>query len=196
MRRLLPLVLLVSLGLNAGLAWRLLRDDPAPARTRWEQEGRFRPAPGDTQAWRERMDHRLHRLAERLDLDPQQLEAFRGHRARVEGDLRAQAQLVEAARAALRQEARREPPQPAAVSAALAAVGRAEAALDSLVAANLRTELELLRPDQQARLLRLLPFERLGSRGGFGPGRGDGPGGRHGRRHAPGAAPAPPDSGE
>lgn len=192
MRRLLVLVLLVSLGLNAGLAWRLWQAAPEPQRPGSVREGRFRPAPGDTQAWRERMDRRFERLSDKLDLDPQQQAAFRSHRERVEAEVRAHSRKVETARDALRQEARREPPQPAAVSAALAAVGRAEASLDSLVAANLQAELELLRPEQQTQFLRMLPFDRLGPRGGRGHGRQDGPGGR---RHGGGAAP-PDGAGE
>jgi hypothetical protein len=120
-------------------------------------------------------------MSRALGLDADQQAAFRRHRERVEADVRDRSAVLESRRALLRAEAARQPPDPAAVAAALAAVGRAEAVLDSLVAANLQEELELLRPDQQARLLRMLHFERLGARGGPGAGRGDGHGPRHGR---------------
>ncbi len=181
MKRLLVLVLLISLGLNVGLAWRLRQAGP-PERSAWRDHGsRTVPAPGDTQAWRERMDRRFTHLSERLGLDPEQQAAFRSHRARVEADVRDRLTTLEQARVELRNEAERQPPDPAAVSAALAAVSRAEAAMDSLVAVNLKAELELLRPDQQSRLLSMLPFERLGRHGGFRPGPGDGDGSGRGR---------------
>jgi len=190
MKRLLVLVLLVSLGLNVGLAWRLRHAGP-PERPAWHDRGnRTVPAPGDSQAWRERMDRRFARLSERLDLDPEQQTAFREHRAHVEADVRDHLATLEQARADLRNEAERQPPDPAAVSAALAAVSRAEARMDSLVAVNLKAELELLRPDQQSRLLRMLPFERLGRHGGFGRGRGNGDGSGRGPH---GGGPRQPD---
>lgn len=183
MRRLLVLALLISLGLNLGLAWRL-HQAPAPRERSVRSYGsRMSPAAGDTQAWRERMDRRFTHLAHMLNLDDGQQAAFAHHRRQVEEDVRARTMVLEANRETLRAEAERRPPDPAAVTAALAAVGRAEAALDSLVAVNLRTELELLDPEQQAQLLRMLPFERLGAGGGYGPGgRGEGRSGR-GHRH-------------
>lgn len=180
MKRLLVLALLVSLGLNIALAVRLWQPSAVGQEEAWEGRGHgWRSAPGDTQAWRERLDRRFERMARMLDLDPAQREAFRRHRAGVAGEVTARTAALAARRAELRMEAERRPTDPAGVAAALAAVGRAEAALDSLVAANLRHELELLRPDQQARFLRGMRFELLGGRHGPGDGPGHGP--RRGR---------------
>lgn len=189
MKRLLVLALLISLGLNLGLAWRL-RQAPGPDERPARSSGsRLSTAAGDTQAWRERMDRRFTHLARKLNLDDDQQAAFARHRRQVETDVRARTTVLESCREALRAEAERRPPDPAAVTAALAAVGRAEAALDSLVAVNLRTELEMLDPEQQAQLLRMLPFERLGAGSGYGHGgRGEGRAG-HGRRHGNAARP-------
>ena len=191
MKRLLLLALLISLGLNLGLAWRLHQETAPRERSGRSSGTRMSPAVGDTQAWRERMDRRFAHLVKRLDLDKEQQAAFLRHRRQVEADVRARTTVLEAGREALRAEAERRPPDPAAVTAALAAVGRAEAALDSLVAVNLRVELELLDPEQQAQLLRMLPFERLGSGGGYG--RGGRSEGRSGRGHRHGDAARPED---
>ena len=181
MRRLLMLALLVSVGLNVGLALRL-REAPAPADRAWrDRAGRLMPAPGDSQAWHDRMDRRFRRLDRMLDLDPAQQEAFRAHRAGVAEDLRTLTAALEDRRALLRAEAARRPPDPAAVAAAVAAVGRAEARLDSLVAVHLEAELRLLRPAQQEHLLRTLPLQRLGGPEGRHHGRGHGRRG-HGRQ--------------
>ncbi len=183
MKRLLVLALLISLGLNLGLAWRLREDPEARERSARSYGSRMSTAVGDTQAWKERMDRRFRHLTQRLDLDEAQQAAFSLHRRQVEADVRARTTVLESCRETLRTEAARHPPDPAAVTAALAAVGRAEAALDSLVAVNLRTELEMLDPGQQAELLRMLPFERLGGGSGYGHGsRGEGRAGRGHRR--------------
>ena len=183
MKRLLVLALLISLGLNLGLAWRLHEGAGPRERSARSSGSRMSPAVGDTQAWHERMDRRFRYLVKRLDLDEAQQEAFGLHRRQVEADVRGRTLVLESCREALRAEAARRPPDPAAVTAALAAVGRAEAALDSLVAVNLRTELEMLDPGQQAELLRMLPFERLGGGSGYGHGgRGEGRTGRGHRR--------------
>ena len=189
MKRLLVLALLISLGLNLGLAWRLHQASAPRERPVRPFGSRMSPAVGDTQAWRERMDRRFAHLVQNLNLDEDQQAAFARHRRQVESDVRAKAAVLEASREARRAEAERRPPDPAAVTAALAAVGRAEAVLDSLVAVNLRTELELLDPEQQSQLLRMLPFERLGAGGGYGHGgRGEGRAGR-GHRHGDAARP-------
>jgi len=179
-KRLLVFVLLVSLGLNVALALRLRQAAP-PVEREWRgHNGRLHAAPGDSQAWRARLDRRFERLTRMLELDPEQEEAFRRLRGGAEAEIRVRMSGLETCRAALRTEAERQPPDPAAVSAALAAVGRAEAAIDSLVARNLQAELEILRPEQQSRLLHSLRFERLEGRGGPGSGRGR----HHGRRTA------------
>ena len=126
MKRLLVLLLLVSLGLNVGLAVRL-RQAPAPAGDRpWRGRAeRMMPAPGDSQAWHDRMERRMDRMADRLGLDPAQRQAMRAHHQRTEVELRTRFRALEQARADLRAEAERQPPEPAAVSTALLEIGRA-----------------------------------------------------------------------
>lgn len=189
MKRLLVTLLLVSLGLNVGLAVRL-RQAGGDEQPRLPRSGRMMPAPGDSQAWHDRMERRLDRMSEHLGLSPEQRDDLARHRAVVESQVRQRMVRLEETRSLLRAEAERRPPDPAAVAAALGAVSRAEAELDSLVAVNLRAELELLSPEQQAEMLRLMPFERLGGRSLFGGARGDGPGSGRGHRRHPGGRPA------
>jgi Spy/CpxP family protein refolding chaperone len=190
MKRLLVTLLLVSLGLNVGLAVRL-RQAGGEEQPRMQHAGRMMPAPGDSQAWHARMERRLDRMSEHLGLSPQQRDQLARHRAVVESQVRLRMVRLDETRTMLRAEAERRPPDPTAVAAALGAVSRAEAELDSLVAVNLQAELELLSPEQQAEMLRLMPFERLGGRGLFGGARGEGPGSGRGHHRRPGGGPAP-----
>lgn len=180
------IVLLVSLGLNLGLGyrlWRVVHAMPEPASARqgaWGQgrggvhhgRGGFRSADRDS-LWRQgMMERRLRRLAMALDLRPEQVEAMRaiqmdqGETVRREGR-----RLMEMRRDVARLLEAPEPDRDQ-VRGLMHAMGARRAVLDSLVTETIMRELEVLDPPQRETYLRILPLER----GPF-PGGGGGPGG-------------------
>lgn len=187
MKRIAWLVLLVSLGLNLGLGWRLmgeLRNDGADygeAEGRTGRGGRsagqgrghsdgtgkgdsFRPAPGDSGAWRQVMDRRLERVARRLELDPAQVETFQSTHRQAASRFRSQRLQVAEAESRLSELVSSSPVQPDSIRAAVRELGRRKARLDSLVTETMLRELDSLNPDQQQLYLRILPWSQ--SRGG------------------------------
>lgn len=186
MSRLVRLVLLISLGLNVGLGWnvvRALRDEPRrpPAAARaW----RNRPATDDSVAWRRMMHRRVDRLATVLDLEPAQTARLEQLQAANVPTVRAHRERIEAARRALREQSEAATFDPEAIRTALAGVRHAQADLDSLTQEFLLQEFDVLTPAQRTRYVELLPMEPWRS-GRPGPGGGDGPPGpeeRRGRR--------------
>ena len=186
MRKFWILVLLISLGLNLGLGVRLLRtggaeEMPLPGRggagrggPEWE-----RRAGADSTVWRRFMDRRLEHLASRLDLRPEQVAAFRTAQMVREEALRGKRRELAAARSRVRLLLGAGDADRPAVRAAMVAIGRRQAEMDSLAAETFLQELEVLDPAQRERYLDFLPED--GHRGpGPGPGRGrrgGGPGG-------------------
>lgn len=186
MSRLVRLVLLVSLGLNVGLGWsvvRALREEPrrSPAAARvW----RNRPATDDSVAWRRMMRRRVDRLASVLDLEPAQAARLEQLQAANAPTVRLHRDRIETARRALREHSEAATFDPAAIRAALAGVRHAQADLDSLAQEFLLQEFDVLTPAQRARYVELLPMEPWRP-GRPGAGLGDGPAGpdeRRGRR--------------
>lgn len=189
MSRMARLILLVSLGLNLGLGWNVVRNLrtegslPRSAGRAW----RDHPAPEDTASWHRLMQKRVDRLASVLDLDPEQtaqLEQLQKTNASV---VRAQRERVEAARLLVREVAAVDSGDDAVIRSALAGLRRAQADLDSLTQEFLMQEFAVMSAPQRARYLELLPLDpwRSGRPGGPG-GPGDRPGapGRSGnRRH-------------
>ncbi len=189
MSRMARLILLVSLGLNLGLGWNVVRNLrtegslPRSAGRAW----RDHPAPEDTASWHRLMQKRVDRLASVLDLDPEQtaqLEQLQKTNASV---VRAQRERVEAARLRVREVAAVDSGDDAVIRSALAGLRRAQADLDSLTQEFLMQEFAVMSAPQRARYLELLPLDpwRSGRPGGPG-GPGDRPGapGRSGnRRH-------------
>lgn len=187
MNRWMRLILLVSLGLNLGLGWAILRDGrhegprPSAAGRVWRE----RPAAGDSAGWQRMMDVRVERLASALDLDAAQTERLRQLQSTNGSRVRAQRQRIEEARKAVRDASGGGVYDPSAVRGALAGLRHAQADLDSLTQEFLMQELALMDPAQRERYLELLPLDpwRTGHAGGpglreGGPGRG----GAHRRR--------------
>ena len=183
MSRLMRLVLLVSLGLNLGLGWAVLREG-RPA-TRLPAEGarawRERPASGDSVGWRRMLDRRVQRMASHLELDPAQAARLRELQAQNSPLVRSRRERIEAARLQVREATGSGTFDPQAVRGALAGLRNAQADLDSLTQEFVMQELAIMTPAQRDRYLEMLPLELLpgGRPGGTGrreeaPGRGGG----------------------
>lgn len=194
MNRLLRLLLLVSIGLNLGLGWALLRDradSGGPSRRpHADRTWRERPAPGDSVAWRRVMDRRLERLSAALDLEPRQAEQLQRLQLDNAPLMQAARQRVtdrrEAVRAAVDAGVPGDPPGgEEGVRGALRELRRAQAELDSLAQEFLLQEFAVLTPEQRGRYARLLPLEPWRGDGPRGPGApGEGPRHGGGRRRA------------
>lgn len=185
MNRVLKLLLLVSLGLNLGLGWALLRgrelsDGPRPPQD--ARGWRERPAPADSAAWRRMMEHRLERLAARLDLAPDQAAHLKALQEANGPLVRAGRDRIEAARRAVRQAADGGPFDDGQVRAALRDLRRTQADLDSLTQEFLLQECAVMSAEQRARYLELLPLDPWRSPRPDGPGEPDGHGRGEGRR--------------
>lgn len=189
MSRLTRLILLISLGLNLGLGWNVLRalhaEEPRPpvAGHGW----RDHPAPEDSASWHRLMQKRVDRLASLLVLEPAQtaqLEQLQKSNAPL---VRAQRERVDGARLRVREVAAADSGDDAVIRSALAGLRRAQAELDSLTQEFLMQEFAVMTAPQRARYLELLPLDpwRSGRSGGpGGPGDRAGEPGRSGnRRH-------------
>lgn len=193
MKRIGWLVLLISLGLNLGLGYRLLNHPrpwgEPPAREWGQGPGRGAdqgplhgegPGPematdeSDSTQWRRIMAGRLKRVAERLELTPEQLAVFQTtHRDNAAG-LLAQRRLVEEARSRLQTVVAAGEAQPDSVRQAIREVGHRQAVLDSLITETMLLEMDVLTQEQRARYLQILPGLR-----GSAPGRSSGRNGHH-----------------
>jgi Spy/CpxP family protein refolding chaperone len=192
MKRFGWLILLVSLGLNLGLSYRLLnRPDPSAEpgfgpgpeeeflRDGQHRRGGFDEGPGrdwresrrDSNQWRQIMEGRLDRVARRLELTPQQVEVFRTAHRSNQPRILAQRGQVDAARDHLQVVIAGEGTDPESVRQAISDLGHRQAVLDSLITETLLQEMEILSPEQRARYLQILPVLK-GSVSGRGPGRG------------------------
>ena len=173
MKRAWMLILLVSLGLNVGLAIKVFtrpgEEGGRHGERRWSErrtEGRNWPASGDTASMRKLGHRRMERLSGRLGLTPEQKTAFGANQEAALERLSGKRQGIEESRKTIRSLMAADPIDPAAVRAAHSELGRRQAELDSLVAEIIMEDLEILTPDQRERYLRMHPF------GGGGSGRG------------------------
>ena len=174
------LVLLISLGLNVGLGYRLwqLRCEcppgaPAGHEGRGGQHGRRGFAPGDSLRWRDMAEQRVRVLAERLSLAPEQVNALQEVQLRQGRLIHQNRQAVEGFRRDLHAMMAEQALDRPAVRAAMHELGRRQALLDSLVTETVLLEMEILDPDQRAQYRQMMPFERESGQMGR-------------RRHAPG----------
>jgi hypothetical protein len=164
MRRALLIVLLISVGLNIGLAVSLHRSrETAVALDPWQGRG---PGPG------------LHDPGE-IRPDPEgrprrpSLEHLHGMRERIRPELREHRLSVHAARESLRAALSREDADEAEIMELVGAMVAAQGRIDSLVAANMVQTLRELTPEERREVLEHMPWRRHG-RGGRG--RSGGPG--------------------
>jgi hypothetical protein len=174
-------LLLVSLGLNIGLGFRLATAPEGGTRVP-DRSGRHVRHPdglsgamADSAAWSERVERRLARLLDRLDLDEDARREFASAHRRNAARVWSLGRELHLARLELRAVAR-EPGDPRRVRAAVRRLTTAQTAFDSVIAETLLSELDALPADRQARYLELLPWQRWGPSG-----KGDGP--RHEMRH-------------
>lgn len=167
------LILLISLGLNLGLGYRLLQGDRGPGLPppeQFEPDREMGPGPGpdrpgrlgrggepDSTRWQRMMEGRLNRIAERLQLTPDQVEDFRATQERSTAGMAAQRRQVAAARLHLHQVIARGDAPADEVRQAIREVGRQQAAMDSLITETILLEMESLDPDQRALYLETLP---------------------------------------
>lgn len=207
MKRFVWLLLLLSLGLNLGLGWRLVSrtgSDGLPDRPRFEQDGPrrgrgpgseaggrgfrdgTRPARGDSLAWRSLMDERLERIAARLELDEEQYAAFREAQLSGMRDFERLRLRVEEAKRRLFALSAADDLEPQAIRDAVAEVRLYRTSLDSLVTETMLKEMGTLDPEQRRRYLAIIPWSKLAG----GPDRPGGPGGRdHRGFRGPGEGP-------
>ncbi len=171
MKKLLVLLLLVSLGLNVGLGLTMLRADrhPCPPDGPMRPEGGPPPGrggrgPGEPFG-RDFLDKKLRFLDERLDLTDEQIQAFRDLQEGKSAAVLAQAQRVHEARMGLREAAGH--PDTADLRGLISNVGRAQARLDSMITEVMFGELDILTAEQRQKYLGLMPADRFERR--FGP---------------------------
>lgn len=168
------LVLLVSLGLNLGLGYRLWQSGrqeppaPHPLAHHGPQPGPGEPDGPDAERWGDFARLRLQRMAERLDLRPDQVDRLAEAQEARGGLLHERRMKVEEARRSLHAMMQADPVDEAAVRAVIADLGRRQAAMDSLAAEAMLQELKILDPGQRERYLRLLPLQGGRSPGGIG----------------------------
>ena len=193
MKRFGWLILLISLGVNLGLGYRIL-NPPADqenfggrgrdgefhrgrGRSEKGEEGPtrekgLRSSRRDSSSWRQLMEGRLNRVAKRLELTPEQLSVFQStHQENAAGFL-AQRRMVNQAQDQLHSLIIEGTVDPDSVRLAIRAVGRQQAVLDSLITESILGEMEVLNPEQRSQYLQILPIfknqtqGRRSSRGG------------------------------
>ena len=181
------IVLLVSVGLNLGLGYRLWQaihaaPEDAPVREgTWGQgrggarhgRGGFRAADRDS-LWRQgMMESRLRRLTMALDLRPEQVEAMRAIQMEQGETVRREGRRLMELRREVGALLEQGEPDRAQVRELMHTMGARRAVLDSLVTETIMRELEILDPAQRETYLRILPLDRGRFPGpGGGPGRG------------------------
>lgn len=183
MRWLLIVALLVSLGLNAGLAWRLGRQETPERRPGWSAGETRGHALRDTSKWRGYLERRLDRMQRDLDLTDDQVQAFRTLHGEAHG-LGRRFHVVETGRRQVFEGIAAGEITPDSVRSAMAGLSRRQAAIDSLIVDKMLQEMAILTPEQRPEYLRMLPMERFGGRRTGGRGRDGGKDG-HGPRGEP-----------
>jgi len=196
MKKILVLVLLISLGVNIGLGVRFWKRtcgvDHAGQELRHSHGTGFpgRSGPGgrgtprgghDDAFWQEVMERRLAHVTERLGLDNEQSEAFKKTHREASAGFLAQRVKVQAARHRLMDAASAADFGVDTLRHLIADVGRQQAKLDSMVTETMLQEMEILNGEQRRQYMRILPVNRFGG-GSGGSGYGKERGGGH-RRH-------------
>jgi Spy/CpxP family protein refolding chaperone len=171
------LLLLLSVGLNIGLGYAVLsgRASGEGSGTRPSRYARNRPyALEDSADFQRTMERRFDHLARRLGLSPEVRQELWQSRRATAPHIMAQQRAVREARRRLHEAFSASPAEPDSVRQLLHELGRAQAALDSLVSASLLHDLKLLPPEKRQRYLDLMPWDHHGPRehGRGGPGRG------------------------
>lgn len=167
------LVLLISVGLNLGLGFRLLvgesdrqdeRRRPAagqPLRPPQEDRpgrGALRFGPENMDRWESWVQLRLDRISQRLGLTEDQRRAFEGIQMEAGRRVGPQLQLVRKARRDLRRLTLAAAAPQDSLRLAIRLVGQRQAAMDSLVTETLLAELQILDPQQRRIYLELMPL--------------------------------------
>ena len=174
------LVLLVSLGLNLGLGLRLLGDSRGPGprgSSRLDRESRLthgRWADKDTTARKKMFARRLEHIADRLELNAGQREVFREVHQETGRVLMQKRVLISEKRDLLHTLMTSDEVDQERIRGAIRELGQEQAVLDSLVAETVLQEMAVLDPDQRARYLEILSFEKnrrggMRGRGASGP---------------------------
>lgn len=173
MKRILILLLVLSVGANVSLAVRMFgQRSGAPARE-WRGRDSW-PAHGDTQAWHERIERRAEHMGHRLNLGPEQQEVFRRTHEKAGRDLLQQRGRVDERRQAVQKVIARDPVDREAVLAAIGELSHEQAVMDSLVAEKLLEGMEMLDSGQRMELLKMLRWKYTDDAGPPRDGRGHG----------------------
>lgn len=169
MRRGWLVLLLVSLGLNIGLALAItsLRTGHRPLA--FLGAGELPPPPPPEAEMDSLVQQRLHRITARLDLSPEQDARFRAARQAALPEILARRSEVRRLRTALHDAYGAQQVERNQVQALVARLALAQGRLDSTVAAAFLDELAVLTPAQREIYLGLMPW-------GHGPGHGRGRG--------------------
>jgi len=159
------LVLLISLGLNVGLGLRMVRQGHQAALLgqgaggsqqrggqRWE-----RPAPSDTTAWRQFMGRRIDQLTLRLDLRPEQVDAFKATQQKSGRLMRQKRRELFQTRTRLQELMVGEGVNRPDVRRMMVEMAHRQVQMDSLAAEILLSELDILDSDQRVKYLDFLP---------------------------------------
>jgi Spy/CpxP family protein refolding chaperone len=175
MKKILVLILLISLGLNISLGVRTWKDSRRlpMGEQGWNKSGKPAPGGGDGPGhgrngtfWREVMHRRLAHVADQLGLDEEQAVAFQNtHEKAAEGFLTQRSKVQEARRQLM--EAVSGPDfGEEKLRPLIAEVGRQQVKLDSMVTETMLQEMEILTSEQRKEYLRILPINRFGGSGG------------------------------
>lgn len=186
MKKVLVLVLLISLGLNVGLGVRLWKGTCGlPGRSSGLDHPGFSDHPRggsrggadgsgggrDGKFWQSVMERRLAFVTDQLGLDDEQTEAFKSTHQQAAVEFLAQRVKVQEARRQLMTAASAPDFGVEALRHLIADVGRQQVKLDSMVTETMLQEMEILDEDQRRQYMRILPINRFGGRG-TGPGAG------------------------
>jgi len=193
MKKILVLVVLISLGLNIGLGVRLINENREFSRMGrgWDKSGHSgQPGPGgrggagngrDGSFWHGVMERRLAHVTDQLGLDPVQAEAFKKTHHEAAVGFLAQRVKVQEARHQLMEAASAAEFEVDTLRFLIMKVGRQQAKLDSMVTETMLREMEILDEGQRREYMRILPINRFGG-GSGGPGHGGQRGGGNRRQ--------------
>lgn len=188
MKKMLVLVILISLGLNIGLGARLWKESRGASGSRSGglhsrhsgistgsgPGGRGGSGGGrDSTFWRGVMERRLDMVADQLGLDDKQAGAFKVTHQEAAVEFLAQRDKVQEARRQLMEAASGADFGVDTLRHLIAEVGRQQAKLDSMVTETMLQEMEILDEDQRREYMRILPVNRFGSRDDGSGGRGE-----------------------
>ncbi len=170
------IVLLLSLGMNAGVLYTLLsertRSVPPPprffhpGRGPFHGEERFPPGRRPRPILKRMLEKRMGRMAERLDLDDVQRATLADLLDRMLPRIFDERERTESAREEIRALYELENVDPDAVREAVSRLNDAQSRLDSLVAETMLLEASILTPEQRKKYAGALPWGLPGGPGG------------------------------